>query len=399
MKTTRLFLVPLFAASTLIMAAPVSKKTELGSVGGTVNQLGNLQVIIGTLQFINETFQSSQGATNGNCDPDKDGKADGSATKAQLSGQPIDSVFLTSSDTNSFNITRRTWNKCAVAKIAGNPQDQTQVSITYLRTGSRDSASQAFSGGRTISFNRFGESAKKPLLNTLNVAVGGFYTDPRSGKKKKLPSIKYPFNFKTFYQLETLNNNTGDDTDALLYEGTLDFAKSISIIGSIGDTKGSKTAPSGTPFRITRNSNNRITQVNGLFGVDIKASSPIKKQITASCPLMTVGGAKVLTASPLTTSGNYGGFGTFFNTFSGFTGGELRFSDGKTDCSTLDDKNAASCAVIKFNADGTMDVKPAKKGATAQKVNQNAQYEDALCVAGFILAPVALFGVYDDYQD
>lgn len=409
MKSTHMLLLPLLVASTAAMAAPVSKKTVLNTQTGVVSQLANLQIIIGIMQFINETVQNNGGNSSGNCDPDDDGKPDGTASNSGPTQQTVSSAFLTG-DEASLNITRRTWTKCALVKYTDTVQQQgtnMPISLAFTRNGVRDKAADKALGDRTIKFIRFGESPAKPLINTLAVTVGpGKVTYTYNGKTKtqSIPKVSTKFDFKNFYQLETRDNNTGDDQDALLYESAMDFNKYLAISGSIGDSKPNKaTGKPSTPFLITRNSNNRIKAIDGVYGVDVKAPKGTLTALANSCqgaadpkkPLV-MGAAKVVTISPLTTSDSYSGFG-LFNTFKGFTGGELRFSDPKTDCSgdISDPKVADKCAVIKFNNDGTMNVKPAAKGATlGSAISQSSQYNYPMCTAAFILGPTAAFNAF-----
>lgn len=369
MKRPHLLILPLLAASTAVMAAPVTKKTVLNTEAGVINQLGNIQVLIGVLSYVNDTFRSNQGS-DGNCDPDQDGKIDGKVSTTSLS-RSIGSS-LVSPDT--FTVSRRTWDKCGLIK------QKNQISeLEYIRTGVRDDLkSQTVTDGK-LSLIQLGASAKAPLVNTMNVT--SYY-----GKKK----VKATSTFNTFYRLEKLDRPTGSDTEHWAYEGAMIFAKTLTISSSIGDTKGSKTSPNGSPFVVTRDANGRITHIDGLFGIDIKAPAAVKKQLSSTCPTIT-GAARVETLEALTSSGQ-GGFGTYFNGLGEFTGGKLRFSDGKTDCN--DAKKAKSCATITFKNNGKMDVQPAGKNLIAG-VDQSDRFSESLCSAAFALYGVAQLAITD----
>jgi len=363
-----LTLSPIIAAAAVTAVAPVNTEQKV------INQLGNIQIIVGVVDYLNDIYQQQQAMM---CRSNK-----GTVAAASLPNSPIKSLFATGAD-DSFNVARTTWKSCLLNEFHddqtttyGGRSYRTKTDITVTRTGRIDRAEKAFHGG-SIDYTQFGESPAKPLVNTL-----GFKASV-NGR-----SAAFDFTSKAFYRIEELTGqDQGPDQQALLYDTATSFGKYLTINAQLGDPK------KGASLLVQRDpATHRVKAVAGIVGLSL-AGDAAAKQGFKDCQA-SFGATKVTTLEPL--QGN--GFGSGLDGVTSFTGGKLSFCDPKAVTPT----DAKKCAIVTFKSDDKMDVLPAGKLTATEFDQSNSLQDEALgpkCTAGLILGSLILFEGFSGQLD
>lgn len=298
MKFNKLVFVSALACATNGVHAA---KNGLDTVDGVVTQIATIQTVIYLQDLLGDIYTADNGgADNGNCDPDMDGKKDGTAETENLTDQDINTSFAPL-DQASFNLAKRVWNKCAIIK---DENDKNKVTFSYTRTGQRLTGNKTLTNNLgTINFVQLGE-AKKPFINSVLSAV-------QVGSRV----FKQTYDFKSFYRSELHNKVDSNDADLqdLLMDYDTKFFGNYGYSSFIGDSKSSKDKPIGTPFRVIRHGTQGGTgapkEINGTYGYTLNLPGIAKKQLAQiGCDFL--GSVKVETTEAMEGTGFDGLFGT-----------------------------------------------------------------------------------------